>query len=146
MVAWRAARAMAWVLPSQPGGSSVTWRARSWFGVLGGDGVDDGAGRIGGAVVDGDDLEVGVVLREERVESGGDVGGLVASGDDDGDGGIACRGERLYSGRSRLGTRGRPMAAAMTFQIQMRATSQAMSWTARIMQRRTGSDACSGGA
>ena len=46
-----------------------------------------GAGLVGAAVVDGDDLEVGVVLREERVEGGGDVGGFVAGGDDDGDGG-----------------------------------------------------------
>ena len=34
-------------------------------GVLHGDGVDDCAGGVGGAVVDGDDLEVGIILGEE---------------------------------------------------------------------------------
>jgi hypothetical protein len=58
--------------------------------VLAGDGVDEVAGLIGAAVVDGDDLEVGIVLREEGVEGGGDIGGLVAGGDDDGDRRAAC--------------------------------------------------------
>jgi hypothetical protein len=56
-----------------------------FVGVLGCDGVENGAGLVGAAVVDGDDLEIGIVLREEGEESGGDVGGLVAGGDDDGD-------------------------------------------------------------
>lgn len=59
--------------------------------VLGGDIVDDGGCVVGGAVVDDDDLEVRIVLREERVESGGDVGGFVTRGYDDGDRGSACR-------------------------------------------------------
>ena len=58
-------------------------------GVLGGEGVHDGAGGVGGAVVDGEDLEVGVVLIEEGFEGGGDVGGFVAGGNDDGDGWVA---------------------------------------------------------
>jgi hypothetical protein len=52
-------------------------------GVLSGEGVDDGSGLVGGAVVDGDDAEVVVVLLEERGEAGGDVVGFVAGGDDD---------------------------------------------------------------
>lgn len=58
-----------------------------FFRVLGGDGVDDCTGLVGAAVVDGDDVEVGVVLCEERVERGSNVGGFVAGGDDDGNGG-----------------------------------------------------------
>ena len=57
-----------------------------FFRMLRCDGVDDLACVVGAAVVDGDDLEVGVVLRQEGVEGGGDVGGFVAGGDDDGDG------------------------------------------------------------
>jgi len=64
--------------------------------VLGGDGVDDGAGLVGGAVVDGDYVEVGVVLSQEGVEGGGDVDCLVAGGDDDGDGGRARWGEVVF--------------------------------------------------
>ncbi len=72
--------------------------------MLGGDGVDDGAGLVGGAVVDGDDLEVGVVLSEKGVERGGDVGGFVAGGDDDGEGWRPA-GERSYCGSARFGMR-----------------------------------------
>jgi hypothetical protein len=59
------------------------------IGVLGGDGIDDGARGVGGTVVDGDDLQIGVVLGQERVECSGDIGSFVASGNDDGDGGVA---------------------------------------------------------
>jgi hypothetical protein len=38
-------------------------------------------------------------------------------------------------GKSRLGMRGSPRAAAVTFQSQVRATSQAMSWRAVCMER-----------
>ena len=51
------------------------------------------AGGVGGAVVDCEDLQVGIVLVEKRVEGGGDVGGLVAGGDDDGDGRTAGGGQ-----------------------------------------------------
>src|SRR5271154_2351327 len=43
-------------------------------------------------------------------------------------------GEMLCCGRSRLGMRGRPKAAAMTFHSQVRAISQAMIWTAICME------------
>ncbi|MEI9980282.1 MAG: hypothetical protein WDN23_15015 [Edaphobacter sp.] len=62
------------------------WRARKRVGCWAYEGVDDGSGLVGGAVVDGEDLEVGVVLVEEGVEGGGDVGGFVAGRDDDGEG------------------------------------------------------------
>ncbi len=68
------------------------------FRVLCCDAVDDFAGCVGAAVVDGDDLEVGVVLGEESVQRGGDVGGLVARGNDDGDGGRACGGDVVLRG------------------------------------------------
>lgn len=57
-----------------------------FVGMLGGDGVDDCSGAVGGAVVDGEDVQVGVVLRKKGVESVGDVGGFVARGDDDREG------------------------------------------------------------
>ena len=64
-----------------------------FFRVEGGEGVEDGSGSVGGAVVDGEDVEVGVVLVDEGFEAGGDGGGFVAGGDDDGDGGAAGGGE-----------------------------------------------------
>ena len=94
-------------------------------GVLGGEGVDDGAGLVGGAVVDGEDLEVGVVLVEEGVEGGGDVGGFVAGGDDDGDGGIVRRREVVLRDEE-IGDAGEADGlAVMAFQSQARAMSQA---------------------
>ncbi len=57
--------------------------------VGGGERVEDLAGAVGGAVVDGDDVEVGVVLPEQRGEAGADRGLFVAGGDDDGERGIA---------------------------------------------------------
>jgi hypothetical protein len=63
------------------------------FRVLGGDGVDDGAGLVGAAVVDGDDVEVGVFLGEESVQRCGDAGGFVACRDDHRDRGRSCWGD-----------------------------------------------------
>ena len=69
---------------------------------------------VGGAVVDGDDVEVGIVLLEERVEGGGDVGGFVAGGDDDGERG-SCGIDGWLGSWRRSGTRGRPRRTAKTF-------------------------------
>jgi len=54
--------------------------------VLRGEGVHDRTRGVGGAIVYGDEVEVGVLLIEERFEAGGDVSGFVARGDNDGDG------------------------------------------------------------
>ena len=62
-------------------------------GVLGGESVHDAAGCVGGAVVNSDDTEWLVGLRQQRGEAGVDGGGLVAGGDDDGQQGLVpCRG------------------------------------------------------
>ena len=53
----------------------------------GGDAIDDLAGGVGGAVVDDEDFEVGVVQGEDGVQCGFDVRGFVARGNDDGDAG-----------------------------------------------------------
>ena len=47
--------------------------------------VHDRAGPVRRAVVDRKDMQVGVVLREQRLEACGDVGRFIARGDDDGD-------------------------------------------------------------
>jgi hypothetical protein len=53
--------------------------------IFGGECIHDCAGLVVGAVVDGEDLEVGIVLLQERLEAGGDVRGFVAGRDDDGE-------------------------------------------------------------
>ncbi len=59
------------------------------FGVLRGDFLSDGAGAVGGGVIDDDELpllaelEAGLGLRDQRGEAGREVGLLVARGDDD---------------------------------------------------------------
>ena len=86
--------------------SGSAWRFGECFGVLGGEVVDEGAGGVGGAVVDGDDAErLGVVLGEEGLEGSGDVGGFVAGGDDDAEGGSVERGV-VVSGKKEVGDSG----------------------------------------
>ena len=53
--------------------------------------VHDPAGRVGGAVINGDHAQVGVILGEERLETGADVVRLVARGHDDRNGWVAGR-------------------------------------------------------
>ena len=48
-----------------------------------GEGLHDGPGGVGAAVIDGKDAQVGVVLGEEGLEAGGYVCFFVAGGDDD---------------------------------------------------------------
>jgi hypothetical protein len=94
---------MAWVLPIQPSGRVVDVEDGEGFAGwlrFGGEAVHDGAGCVGGAIVDGDDGD-GDGLREEGAESGFDVGGFVAGGDDDGD---------VGSGRVGCGFAGRVVA------------------------------------
>ena len=74
-------------------------------GLDAGGGVHEGAGRVVGAVVDGHDVEVGVVLSEEGVEAGLDIGLFVMRGDDDGEDGEAGRGE-VVRGEGEVGEGG----------------------------------------
>ena len=73
------------------GGELGDMESAEFIGMLGGEGGDDVAGRVGAAIVDGDDLQVGVVLIEKGFKCCGDVGGFVASWHDDGQGWIALR-------------------------------------------------------
>lgn len=59
------------------------------IGMLRGEGIHHGAGCVGGAIVNRDDAEIEVVLIQKRLERSSDVGGFVARGDDDDEGGIA---------------------------------------------------------
>ena len=72
----------AWVLPSQPSGSSAIWRTRNDACSVARRSRTAPVPSLG-AVVHGDDLEIGVVLRQQRAERLLDVGGLVARRNDD---------------------------------------------------------------
>jgi len=65
---------------------------RGGCGEVGGEVVHEGAGLVGGAVVDGDDLEADAGGPEQRTEGGLDGGLLVAGGDDDGELGLVVVG------------------------------------------------------
>jgi len=55
------------------------------LGMVGGEIVEDGAGRVGRAVVDSEDVEVGVDLGEKGLDRFADGPLLIACGNDDGD-------------------------------------------------------------
>jgi len=63
---------------------SLNFEGSRFGGDLGGKGIHEGTGLVGGAVIDGDDFD-GDGLVKEGTEGGIDAGGFIAGGDDDGD-------------------------------------------------------------
>jgi hypothetical protein len=61
-----------------------------FIGMLKGEGIYDGAGGVGGTIVDGKDLEVGVMLVEKGLETRRYFFSFISCGNYDGEGWVSC--------------------------------------------------------